>query len=490
MGLVVVGAALLAVSVSGATDAASAGKSVSFTRVNTLGVGTYTLYGMVRSADGTLHLIYQTTTGSSYSPTGLGTISISTAGNVGTETAALKGWNTSIPGLVDLPNGNLEAVFGATSPPNPDQVSGLWAITSADGGATWSPPSQVGTEKPDEAHSYGANVTGQRSGSTPVVTLSVAGGIVAQRGLLGQGSPTVSLTDSSNGASGDVDSALDASTNEVVASWDSLAGKGGDFIKGAVPTVQGAAKVPGVWKNEAVISGRDTGPGVFAAYTTDNRHVRLYRYGGGSVAVGSLTGVTPKAIGTATGLDGRIWVMWGDENGGFAITRSNKAVTIFEPIQLVNPSPRAFSLYRIGGDGRLGPLDLLVEMIPEANNETLPPGTFHARVLPELNATTTTVTLTQNGKTTGYKLTVHVTDAGDAVPGATVSAGGKTGKTAANGSFSLVFPASAASTVAISVTAPGYQPLSLNATLLDRRRVRCLHSQFLLLDDYGAVFSL
>ena len=74
-------------------------------RVNTLGVGTYVLNGMVRSSDGTLHLIYQTTTGSSYSPTGLGTISISTAGNVGTETAALKGWNTSIPGLVGLPNG-------------------------------------------------------------------------------------------------------------------------------------------------------------------------------------------------------------------------------------------------------------------------------------------------------------------------------------------------------------------------------------------------
>ncbi len=103
-------------------------------------------------------------------------------------------------------------------------------------------------------------MTGQRSGTTPVVTLSVAGGIIAQKGL-GQSSPTVSLTDSSNGASGDVDSALDAATDEVVASWDSLAGKGSDFIKGAVPTVQAAAKVPGIWKNEAVISGRDTGAG-------------------------------------------------------------------------------------------------------------------------------------------------------------------------------------------------------------------------------------
>jgi hypothetical protein len=462
LGLVAAGT-LLALSVSGATGATTAGKPIPFTRVNTLGVGGYTVNGMTRTADGKLHLIYQTTTGSSFSPTGLGTTSISTAGSVGTETAALKGWDTSIPGLVALPNGGLEAVFGAISP-KPDQIGGLWAITSTDGGATWSVPALVGTQEPDEAHAYGANVTAQRSGSTPVVTLSVAGLIVAQKGL-GEGSPTVSLTDSSNGSSGDVDSALDASTSEVVASWQSLAGQGGDFIKGAVPALQGAAKVPGKTKNEVVISGRDTGPGIFAAYTTDNQHVRLYRYGGGTVAVGGLTGVTPKTIGTGTGLDGRIWVMWGDENGGFAVTRSNKAVTQFEPIQQLNPKPQDFSLYRIGGDGRLGPLDLLVEMIPEANNKTLPPGTFHARVLPEFSAITSTVTLTQNGKTIGYKLTVHVTDAGDAVPGATVSAGGKTGKTAGNGTVTLPLPASAAGTVAVSVTAPGYRPLSLSTKL-------------------------
>ena len=38
----------------------------------------------------------------------------------------------------------------------------------------------------------------------------------------------------------------------------------------------------------------------------------------------------------ATGLDGRLWVMWGDVNGSasrIAVTRSNKAGTKFEPIQ-------------------------------------------------------------------------------------------------------------------------------------------------------------
>jgi hypothetical protein len=460
--LMAVGGSFLALSVSSATVAAPAGKSVAFTRVFSLGVGTFPIYGMARSADGTLHLIYQTTTGTSAEPTGLGTTSISAAGKVGAEAAALTGWSTSIPGLVRLPNGNLAAVFGAISPPNPKQVSGLWAITSTNGGSTWSQPSEVGTQNTAEAHAYGANVTGQLAGPTPVFTLSVAGGIVAQKGL-GQTSPTASLTDSSNGAAGDVDSALDGATSEAVASWQSLAGQGGDFIRGAAPALQSPTRIPGNTKNEAVISGRDKGSGVFAAYTTDNSHVRLIRYGGGSIAVGSLTGVTPKAIGTATGLDGRIWVMWGDENGGIAITRSNKAVTKFEPIQQVNP--HAFSLYRVGGDGRLGPLDLLVEMIPEANNKTLPPGTFHARVLPELTGTPSAVTITQNGKTTGYKLTVTVTDAGDAVSGATVQVDGKSAKTASNGVAKLTLPASAPGTATVTVTAPTYQPLIFSTKL-------------------------
>jgi hypothetical protein len=75
-----------------------------------------------------------------------------------------------------------------------------------------------------------------------------------------------------------------------------------------------------------VIAGRDKGPGVFAGYTTDGKHVRLIRYGGGTVAVGSVASATPGVIGVATGLDGRMW-MWGSDNGKIALTRSNRAVT-------------------------------------------------------------------------------------------------------------------------------------------------------------------
>lgn len=151
-------------------------------------------------------------------------------------------------------------------------------------------------------------------------------------------------------------------------------------MRAAAPTLGSATKAPGKTRDELVIASRDTGPGVFGAYTPDGSHVRLLRYGGGTVAVGKLKGVDANVMGVATGLGGRIWVMWGQDGMPVAVTRSNKAVARFEPIQRVNPDP--FTLYRLSGDGRLGPLDLFVDQIPSSKKTIPPSGTFYARVLP------------------------------------------------------------------------------------------------------------
>ena len=426
-----------------------------FIRVNSLGVGTYPTYAQARAKNGTLFLVYQTTTGKSPAPTGLAVRSISAAGKLGPENTVLKGWGTSVPGLVALPDGSLEAVFGATSP-KPGQISDLWSVTSNDGGKTWSKPAQVGA---GEQGTYGANIRAEQSGTTTDLSLSVAGGITVQRGL-GSGSPSASITTGADNFAGDVDSALDAASKQMVVSWDSNAHSGGNFIKGATggPT----AKLAGQTRNEVVISGRDSGPGVYAAFTTDGTHVKLARYGGGSVAVGSVSGITAKVLGTATGLDGRIWVFWGDEGGGLAVTRSNKAVTKFETIQKVNP--QAFSLYRIGGDGRLGPLDLLVEMIPNSSGNVA--GTFYTRVLPILSDSTKVVAVKRkSGTVTGHELTVTVSDAGDAVPGATVTVKGSRKKTDAKGRAELTLPVSMSGTIQITIAAPGYQTLTAQASV-------------------------
>jgi hypothetical protein len=143
-------------------------------------------------------------------------------------------------------------------------------------------------------------------------------------------------------------------------------------------------------------------------------------------------------------------VLWGDDSH-FAVTRSNKAVTRFEPIQRVTRS--SAGLLRLSGDGRLGPLDLLVDQTPNGN--PLPaPGTFHARVLPQLSA---------SAKVKNHKLTVIVTDAGDAVSGAKVKAAGKSSTTNVKGVATITLSKKTSGQVSVSVTNAGYNPLTTSA---------------------------
>ena len=446
------GAAALAATAVALAVPATGTAGPSFQKVATLKGSIDPQLAMTRNANGTLTLVYPSFTGNLH-VTGLAARTISAAGNVGPEVQALSGWDAGVPGLVTFPNGNLEAFFGAISPGN---ASSVWGITSTDGGTTWSAPADV-RSGPNEALAYGSDVTARISGGSAVLTLPQAGGLVVQQGL-GPGSPTAVANDPAYASAVDVDTAVDAATGEVVASWQSL--KADTLVmQGVSPSVGPAEAVPGQRHPNLVIAGRDSGPGVFAAYTPDGTHVRLVRYGGGSVAVGSLSGVTAKAMGVATGPSGRIWVMWGDENGGLAVTRSNMAVTRFERIQHVNPN--ASSLWRLQGDGRLGPLDLFAVELANVKGPIPQPEAAYARVLPELSMTSSAST--QNGHTT---LHVTVTDAGDPVKGATVSVKGKKASTNVAGIATLVFfGAGNTGKATATVTSPGYRVLTGAVTL-------------------------
>ncbi len=435
----------------GAAPAAAAGVKRLFTVNASLGQAV----AMARTPDGRLHLVWQTVSGRAFQ--GLSTMTIAKSGSPGPIISALGGaWGaTSQPGLVALPGGTLEAMFGATSPGN---VVTVWGITSTNGGATWSAPSDVRDGQSNEALAYASDITATVTGSTPVIALPQAGNIVIQHGF-GLGPNSFQLTTPSDGAAGEANLAVDAATGEVVAGWYSIAHNLTDYLQGAWPNQGSVQAVPGQSRNVIIPSGRDIGAGVFAAYTNDGRHVRLLRYGGGSVAVGQRSGTSAKVLGTATGLGGRIWVMWGDDSGGgIALTRSNKAVTRFEPIQRVTTN--AFSIYRVSGDGRLGPLDMLINEIPNAKGSVPPPGEFYAHVLPVLSVSGSVANITgKKGKVIGHKLTITVTDAGDAVSGANVKIGSVTKTTNSKGVVSFTFGKSIAF-VKATVSEAGYQTLS------------------------------
>ncbi len=445
-GFVLLAAALTAGSAGHAAVLAPAGP---FKRLDTVKATTSQAVAAARTPNGVLHLVYQTLSGSSV--TGLSTIAISPAGKPGPAASVVSGWQAGQPGLLALPGGTLQTVFGAISP---SKVSGVWGVSSTNGGVGWTSPSLVGAGGDYESLAYAADVTGAVSGTQPVLALPSAGNLVVQVGL-GGGSTPAKITTQADGSTTDADLAVDAASGQVVAGWPSVAHQPALYLQGVSP-VGAPQKVPGQSRNAVVLAGRDAGPGVFAAYTSDGKHVRLLRYGGGSVAVGSRAGTTAKVLAAATGPAGRIWVMWGDDSGGgVAVTRSNKAVTRFETIQQVTLNP--LSLYRLEGDGRLGPLDLLADVIP-GKGPTVS-GLYYARVLPVF-ATTVAVHAVKNGKgvIVGHVLTVSVTDAGDPVPGAKVSAGGKQATTGKNGSAALTFGVSTVGALKLTVTAPGYAP--------------------------------
>jgi hypothetical protein len=190
--------------------------------------------------------------------------------------------------------------------------------------------------------------------------------------------------------------------------------------------------------------------------------VRLAHYNGGTVAVGTAPLAHPaQTLGVATGPDGRIWVMWGDTNPHprIYLTRSNKAVTRFEPIQHVLSN--AAELGNIFGDGRLGPLDLLASETPNVSSGDLINGLYYTRVRPVLS---TTVSVKHVGKNK-FKLIVKVTDAGDPVSGAKASAAGKSAKTNAQGVAKFTLHGSSRSHKTVKIGALGYRTIKKRTKL-------------------------
>jgi hypothetical protein len=456
---------MLGLAIALTTPVGAAAATLHKTLLAKVGYGT-TPPSFARTADGVMHVAFETNVSWGDSANGVGARSISPSGHMGPQVQALA-WGGSggspngIPGLAVLPGGSLEATFGGS----PGGDDGPWGISSTDGGATWSAPVDVGSGSMEFGDSY---VPLAVSNSTPILSAGCCGGIVIQKGF-GTGAPTYLLTNSTDNAAGQTGLAVDAASGAAIDAWGSNAGSGGIWLQQVAPSEGSAKKVPVPSQygtgTPLIVAGRDSGPGVFAAYPAnygDTTHMRLLRYGGGSVAVGSVKKLHANTWGVATGNDGRIWALWSgvvNGKGVTAITRSNKAVTRFEPIQRYGGTWA--QLFTLSGDGRLGPLDLLLGGTPAVKTGPLVSGVYYARVLPELSASVSTNHL-GGGK---FRLKVKVTDAGDAVSGAKASAKGQSKKTNSTGTTKLTISGSAGDHVTVTVTDAGYRALKTRVKL-------------------------
>jgi hypothetical protein len=138
--------------------------------------------------------------------------------------------------------------------------------------------------------------------------------------------------------------------------------------------------------------------------------------------------------------DGRLWLMW-EQNGTIYATRTNRGALRIGAVSALR-SPGGASIYRLNGEGSAGPLDLIANM-QGAGGQAL----CHQQVWPKLSLT---------GSRSGTEIVFRVTDAGDAVAGATVKAGAKTLRT--NGAGGATLANAPAGRVSATASKAAYSP--------------------------------
>ena len=384
--------------------------------------------GLARSQDGVLHVIWNRGTSS----TSIFETRLSPAGKpAGTSTVATGFGGNGGLALLAMPDHTLRLfAAGATHPGS--STDGINTLTAPAGGRTWTLQT-------------GANWGGAVANSAAVIgaTLTKDGQpVTAWRGFAAEGVPPNSTPQNAYVADQTASQlAADAATGGVVLSGVTIAGKGGVFVRQILPTPGPQVVLPlpfGTNDWYSSLSGRIGAPGVYVAYT-DTKAVHLYRQGGGSkiLAQGAF-----RSAGLCAGPDGRLWVAWGDQAGGLFVTRSNKAVTAFEPVQKLR-APAGPGLTFLQCEGSAGPLDLFADS----------GGFFHTHLLAQLSL---------RPQAAKGKVTISARDAGDPVAGVKITVGSKHLATDTHGLVSLTLRPGSYSA---SATATGYASSSASFTV-------------------------
>jgi hypothetical protein len=105
----------------------------------------------------------------------------------------------------------------------------------------------------------------------------------------------------------------------------------------------------------------------------------------------------------------------GDANHGVWVTRSNKAVTKWEPVQKLALPANTIAFYNAQGEGSGGPFDAFVDLLIGTTDR----GFWRAHVLARDSLSETT-SYQSGGKGRSAKLAFRATDAGDPLTGAII----------------------------------------------------------------------
>ena len=408
--------------------------------------------GLARTAGGTLNVIWNRGT----SKATIFDTRISSGGKITGTTTVATNWSGN-SGLALLSTaGNLLQLFAGGGSIG-SSYNGINAFTAPASGALW-------------AHVPKVSWGGIPAGESPYLGATVAAN--AQAVTAWPGSYHVGL-----GPSGAVvpiypdmlssELVTDQKTGSVVVSGVTIAGKGGTYVRRLLPASGPVLLLPS--SANARSSGeaaRTRAGGVYIAWAdVSGQAVHLTRYQGGSrtLAQGAVPGggLGWAAANVFAAPGGRLWVIWwADRSNYLFVTRSNEAVSAFEPVQtLVLPDPSTDAgivpTSQVQGNGLTGPLDLFADTTVGNQPET---GFLYTRVRALFALHESVGTYFKEAKTAPVKLTVR--DAGDPVEGVHITVGRQSQLTGASGSIVLKLGPGGSYTAR--ATAPGYAPASIS----------------------------
>jgi hypothetical protein len=414
--------------------------------------------GLVRTADGVLHVVWDRATGPNTED--LLHTTIARSGRVGSTNPIQSGWTGFQSAAAVLDPGGIRVFVGAMrSTDSSDPNDELSTMLSSDGGASWA--LQTGNVVPDGGQAYGSPVaaTALPNGGTMQTWAGTLGTWVHSG--LSPATPNYNFQAPLGNYGYYPNLASDASARTVLAWYSSASGHLGvlaqDVAADGSP-VGSAVTMPGTGDMAIGMLGLTplvarTGGGFYVAYPTGyprmNR-VRVWRVGSGTApAIARLgSGNHPVALAAAPG--GRLWVVWGDTRGGAArvlARRSNENATRFGAVVDAGRAARAPATYQLGAS----PVGNALDVLANFNIGTQPrSATYHRRIKPGLTLTARPSRL-RRGVRQGVDFVV--TDAGDPVRGVRVTAGGASGATGRDGGVTLRVPGR---TVTARATKAGY----------------------------------
>jgi hypothetical protein len=398
--------------------------------------------GLARTGDGVLHLAWHHPTGPNTED--LNHTAITRSGRVGATSPIQSGWTGFTNTALVVAPGGLRAFWGGfrtTDSSDPQRESNT--ALSPDGGASWL--LQPGQINPGGAQSYASAhaATVRRDGSTMQAFAGTLGTWV-HAGL----SPAAPNHNFMPGLQygNDPNIATDATGRTVMAWYSNATGRLGVLtqeVNADGSPGPGPRTMPGTGGMNVGMLGRTplaarSGGGFYVAYPTPTG-VRVWREGGGQAPVVARIDNSP-AVAVAAAGDGRIWVLWtkGFGDPDVLARRSNRGATRFGATVNAGHPGGAMQAYKLDANVFGNAIDVLGNFNIGTTTDAV---TSYRRLLPGLTLSATPGRL-RRGEQTAVRFTVR--DAGDAVSGARVRVGARSGTTDGRGRVTLTLTLSRA----------------------------------------------